>query len=320
MVLNTKPDSPITMAVRDTVRLFEERRFLELTREDAISLADWIDGETGAKAGHVLHKTDASVDQSVVAKHPWFLPYVLATEYVDILPFSSETAKYLVNHPVVPGDEFLAGVDKEGDGLVSPEAPVSGVNDEAEKQQEVTKTPKEKPASVKFAPPPPPEEPPVRRRSAKQAAPAPDAVDETKYQKIAQCFVITMECVAKCTTSIPDYFDSVVLSHIFHKNEAAKKVLTDRKPGSMDESLFALAALDDGNTLRTIGIEMVTTVVRVAKGKYGTRAVDSIVKQSIRPSGAKTLTDAYTRSFPRYPATLDMMLKTLKAGIMDLKK
>ena len=297
------------MNFADSIRAFEERRFLDLTREDAVALADWVDGQTGSNPGHALQKTDASIDQSAAKKHPWFLPYVLATEYVDTLPFSTETSEYLKNHPVVPGDEFL---DETNPPETAAEATPNVVAPESTKPAEVSlPDPAKVPAKAGAVP---------ERRLPKTAPVATSGPDHTKYSKITECFIIVMENVAKCTKNVDEYYDSVVLSHIFHKNEAARILLVRRAPGSMDESLFALASLDDGHTLRATGLDMVNSVVRAAIDKYGQKAVNAIISKSIKPAAVGTLTDAYMKCFPRYPATLRLILKSLKNGIMALKR
>jgi len=308
------------MNFADSIRVFEEKRFLDLTREDAVALADWLDGQTGSKAGHALQKTDASIDQAAAKKHPWFLAYVLATEYVDTLPFSHETSEYLKNHPVVPGDEFLDETNPPETvrGTISPETaaeetPIVVATENTKKSPEVSlPNPAQVPAKAAG--------PPERRLPRTTPSETASGPDPNKYSKITECFIIVMENVAKCTKNVEEYYDSVVLSHIFHKNEAARILLVRRAPGSMDESLFALASLDDGHTLRATGLDMVNSVVRAAIEKYGQKSVNAIISKSIKPAGSGTLTDAYMKCFPRYPATLQLILKSLKKGIMALKR
>lgn len=318
------------MAINDTLRKFEEKRFLELTHEDAECIAEAIDKLSGEETD-ILAKTENTIkDASFTSSHPWFVPYVMATELVDKLPFSPEIAEYLRIHPVVPGNEIFQGEAPDETAQPSvPSIPSPPPTPEVEKSAQISD---EISPSASAAPPEKDQRlsrrnvrinttPDAKSNEEKSSAPSShDSKTILKFQKICTCFSSVVEFVSKGTLPTSVYFESVVLPYILKKDSEAAALLSARKPSSMDEIMFTLASYDNGVILSSVGFEMISSVLQTARAKFGDRRVQSIMKGSVRTTGDGNLHDAYMRCFPRYPATLQQILSDLKVGIMDCKK
>lgn len=320
------------MSFSDTLNKFEERRFLELTREDAELIANQIDHEYGNET-NILTKTENTVkDASFIASHPWFVPYVIATEYIDKLQFSPETAEYLRTHPVVPGNEFFPeniAEENTTHPMADPPVPLSQATTDPTEVTKVKKvriseeTPKDDTVVDEQG-----EQGPHSRRHHKE----PTAVVKSnqnisndnrtslKLTKISKCFLTVVGFVSKGVLPIPVYFESVVLPYILKKDANANAILTTQKPSGMDEILFILAACDNGAKLSSVGFEMILSAVHSAGVKYGHDRVHSIVSHAIRQTAESDLRSAYMRCFPRFPVILEQMLSEIKVGIIGLKK
>jgi|SRR5215217_16611 len=304
------------MTFSDTLSKFEEKRFLELTREDAELIANQIDHEYG-KETDILAKTENTVkDASFIASHPWFVPYVMATEYIDKLQFSPETAEYLRTHPVVPGNEIFPEYVQEAN--TTPPVPLTDTT---------TDPPVVKVKKVRIS-----EETPkvFDEQGESRSHPTPavktnqnisnDNRTALKLTKISKCFTTVVGFVSKGALPIPVYFESVVLPYILKKDAGVNAILATRKPSGMDEILFILASCDDGTKLSSVGFEMILSVVHSAGVKHGHDRVHSIVSRAIRQTAESDLHSAYMRCFPRFPVILEQMLSEIKVGIVGLKK
>lgn len=312
------------MSFDDTVIKFEERKFLDLVRTDAEFLAEFVDAHSKKPPG-VLQRTEATLTEG--ATLPWFLPYVLATEFVDILPFSKETAAYLTKHPVVPGDEYITPQVENDDmavsvskGTIPLKADEGSQADEPAESNEQGSRRRRRPRKVQSE-----TEQNAKNDSGDSVPILTNAIRRDKLSKewknITECFLMVIDFVSKATSPADVYFDSVVLPYILSTDASVKAKLTNLKPGSMDETLFALASYDDGALLRRVGFEMIAATIRAAGAKYGQRAVQNVINRYIpSTTGEVTLKGGYMRCFPTFPATLRLLLTNLKTGILDMKK
>lgn len=307
------------MTIGDTLCKFEERRFLELTREDAECLSAAIDEQVGEATG-ILAKTENTIeDAAFTTSHPWFVPYVIATEYVNKLPFSPEIAEYLRINPVIPGSEILSrdvaevvpiesGASKETTDDVNDEVVLAGSSSD-ECADECARDRLNDPAPIKTC------GDDVKKSTGTNQ-------DSLKFEKIALCFTQIVEFVSRGTLPVPVYFESVVLPYLLKRDPMARTVVssTDKSPRSMNATLISLASYDNGKLLSSVGFEMISTVIQSAGPKYGHKQIQAVIASAIQPTGFVELRDAYERCFPRYPATLYLITTNLKNGIMQLKK
>jgi len=80
-----------------------KKTFLELNAEDAKVLAGFIESMPGFESRNPIKETLASIgDNETVESRPWFVPYLMLTEYANVLPISSEVQEYLVKNPIYP--------------------------------------------------------------------------------------------------------------------------------------------------------------------------------------------------------------------------
>lgn len=313
------------MTIGDTLAKFEERRFLELTREDAECLSAAIDEQVGEATG-ILAKTENTIeDATFTASHPWFVPYVIATEYVNKLPFSPEIAEYLRINPVIPGSEILSREVAEAVPIESgaSKETTDDVNDEDALAGSSSDECGDECAHDRLNDPAPPKTvDAIKSGGDGEKKSTRTDQDSLKFEKIALCFTQIVEFVSKGTMPLPVYFESVVLPYLLKKDPMARAVVsgTDKSSRSMNATLISLASYDNGKLLSSVGFEMISTVIQSAGPKYGHKQVQGVIASAIQPTGFVELRDAYARCFPRYPATLYLITTNLKNGIMQLKK
>ncbi len=109
--------------MENTLSLFETKNFEKLNRDDAEILSSHIGGES------VIITTIKNINDDVLLDAvPWFLPYLIASEYNDKLPLSEGTKKYLKLNPVIPDNcdfkslEDISNVSKSDNNEIATES------------------------------------------------------------------------------------------------------------------------------------------------------------------------------------------------------
>jgi hypothetical protein len=281
--------------MENIVNKIENKDFFTLSLEDAEVIDQYL--KTSNVCENAIEKTKNNIgDSHTIDDKPWFLPYLLITQYSRNLNLSQDLVKYLDENPVVPENQ-AANVPKDQ---------VVKDKDESDEKEVIVETEPVDP------------QPPSKDDDTKKQAKSRRIRFKTEGEpQDIECFKIVMRFVSKPSIHLERYFANVVLPYMLKGNRRLESIVKSNSAGNnMDDILKSILDANQGAVLRDIGYDMIETVFRASSAKYGERRTKDLISKVLSNlNETQTIKVVYLHMFPQKPKELYMMLKMIKSSI-----